>query len=393
MKPNQQFIRTSAVARHGLLCAWIVVAPALAHEGEDHAKDAKARPATTSAAASPAPGAASGEAPVRLSDGSLFVPKTVQRQLALRTVRVALADLSEAVELNGRVLNEAGAGGRVQATQAGTVGAGPRGFPAPGTRVRQGEVLALLQPIVNSVESSALRAEQADLAAQLSLAERRVERLTQLEGSVPAKEIESARIEAAALRERLAARRGGLGVAQPLRAPTNGVVGAVHVVAGEVVDAKDILFEIVDPSRLVVEALAYDPALASRLGAASLHEGLAGPTRLQLRFVGAGLQLREQALPIVFKVAASDAPLAVGQPVKVFARQQARGQGITVPRSALTLNAAGEAVVWVHSDPERFEPRRVQHRTIGADGVAIGVGLSPGERVVVEGATLLAQVR
>lgn len=393
MKPNQHFIRISALARHGLLCAWLVVAPALAHEGEDHAKDAKARPATTSAAAEMVPGAASGEAPARLSDGSLFVPKTVQRHLALRTARVTPTDLSETVELNGRVMNEAGAGGRVQATQSGTVVAGPQGFPAPGARVRRGEVVAWLQPTVNSLDSSGLRAEQADLAAQLSLAERRVDRLTQLEGSVPAKEIESARIEAAALRDRLAARRGGLGVPQPLKAPTSGVIGTVHVVAGEVVDAKDILLEIVDPSHLVVEALAYDPALAARLGAASQHEGLAGPTRLQLRLVGAGLQLREQALPIVFKVAASDAAVAVGQPVKVFARLQASGQGITVPRSALTLNAAGEAVVWVHSDPERFEPRRIQHRAMGIDRIAVSAGLRSGERVVVEGAILLAQVR
>ncbi len=383
----------SALALVGLLCAWLVMAPALAHEGEDHAKDKKEKPAAAGVVSSATPSVASSEAPARMSDGSLFVPKTVQHQWGLRTARVALGDLAVTIELNGRVLPEAGAGGRIQATQSGTVMAGPRGFPTLGTRVRKGEVVALLQPTVSSLDSSGFRAEQADLAAQSVLADRRAARLIQLDGSVPAKEIETAQIEARALRDRLAARRGGLGVAQSLTAPTSGVIGIVHVVAGEVVDAKDILFEIVDPSRLAVEALAYDPALAAKLGAASLHEGLAGENRLQLRLVGAGLQLREQALPVVFKILSSDAPVAVGQPVKVFARQAPSGQGTTVPRSALTMNGAGEAIVWVHSDPERFEPRRVQHRTLGVGSVAISTGLAAGERIVVDGATLLAQVR
>ena len=34
-----------------------------------------------------------------------------------------------------------------------------------------------------------------------------------------------------------------------------------HVVAGQVVDARELLFEIVDPGRLRIEALAFDPAL------------------------------------------------------------------------------------------------------------------------------------
>lgn len=392
MKTNHNGLWVSARTMVGLLCAWLVMAPALAHEGEDHSKGAKSKPAAAGATIATA-GAASREAPARLSDGSLFVPKTVQHQWGLRTARIALGDLSVTVELNGRVLSEAGAGGRIQATQSGTVMAGPRGFPTPGTRVRKGEVVAWLQPTVSSLESSSQRAEQADLAAQLVLAERRAERLAQLEGSVPAKEVEAAHIEARAMRDRLAARRTGLGVAQALTAPTSGVIGSVHVVAGEVVDAKDLVLEIVDPSRLAVEALAYDPALASKMGPASLHDGLAGEARLQLRLVGAGLQLREQALPMVFKILQSSVPVAVGQQVIVFARQAASGQGITVPKSALTMNGAGEAIVWVHSEPERFEPRRVKHRTLGVDSVAISVGLSAGERVVVDGATLLAQVR
>lgn len=377
-----------------LFAAWLAM-PVSAHEGEDHSKDKKppAAPLATAATALPAAGAAAREAPARLADGSLFVPKPVQHQLGLRTQRIVRGELATTVELNGRVIADPGAGGRIQASQPGTLQAGSRGFPAAGMKVREGEVLAWLKPSVSSLERAGQQAQQAELAAQLALARRRAERLAQLDGSVPAKDIEAAQIEAQALQQRLTATKTGLDTAQALLAPASGIVGAVHAAAGAVVDAKDILFEIVDPSRLAVEALAYDLALPARLAARQVQTGSAGDTRLQLRLTGAGLQLREQALPMVFAIVATSAPLAVGQPVQVLARTVASSPGMALPKSALSLNNAGETVVWVHTQAERFEPRRVMQRALDADTVALDSGVKPGERVVVSGATLLAQFR
>jgi multidrug efflux pump subunit AcrA (membrane-fusion protein) len=76
-----------------------------------------------------------------------------------------------------------------------------------------------------------------------------------------------------------------------------------------------------------------------------------------------------------------------------LARAAGGDKGIALPKSALSMNNAGETVLWVHTGPERFESRRVAFRALGTDRVAITSGLSAGERVVVSGATLLAQVR
>ena len=68
-----------------------------AHGDEDHSQDAKKTPA--------APGSATPGAPAalqRLADGSLFVPKPVQRQLGIRTLPVRIGDLAATVELNGK---------------------------------------------------------------------------------------------------------------------------------------------------------------------------------------------------------------------------------------------------------------------------------------------------
>ena len=389
-----------SVALAALLSLAAFSPAAHAHGDEDHSHDApKTATSAATSAASPAgkpsanaapAGAASLEPSARLPDGSLFVPKHVQRLLAVRTQAVTEGPLSAAVELNGRVVIEPGSGGRIQATQPGTVVPAGKAFPVLGQKVRKGEVVAWLRPATSSLERGDRVGQQAELGAQVALAERRVARLEQLEGSVPAKDIEAARVELQALRKRQAALTAALDAPQPLASPVDGVISAIETVAGEVVDAKALLFEVVDPTRLAIEAQVYDLDLPSKVVAA---EAQAGARVLKLQPAGAGRLLRDQALPMRFRVLDAAAPLAVGQPVKVTLRTRGTARGVALPASAVTRNAAGETVVWVHEDPERFEPRRVRPEPLGADTVAVREGLKAGERVVTGGAALLAQVR
>ncbi|WP_239501244.1 hypothetical protein, partial [Streptococcus pneumoniae] len=63
-------------------------------------------------------------------------------------------------------------------------------------------------------------------------------------------------------------------------------------------DARELVFEVVDPTQLRIEALAYDPAMAQNLAGAALA---VGGQKVPLSFVGAASSLREQALPMLFK--------------------------------------------------------------------------------------------
>lgn len=373
----------------GVLSLAFVANVVFAHGGEDHGDDSKKKPAAV--ARSDAMGVAAYSAsPQRLPDGSLFVPKPVQRQIALRTQVIRIGDLSATVELNGKVIPDPDTGGRVQATFAGSIVPGPKGMPLPGRKVIKGEVLAYLRPIGSAIERGNQRAQLVDLEAQLAIADGRVNRFEQLAGAVPQKEIDAARIERTALRKRSAFISASIDRAEPLRAPATGVISASNLVAGQVVDAKDILFEIVDPARLAVEALAYDAGIGATLISAS---ALSEQTALDLKFVGAGRQLREQALPLLFRIVTANSMVAVGQPVKVIIRTAHEIKGAAVPRSALTKIGSGETAVWVHTEAERFVPRKVREQSLDASKVAIADGLHDGDRVVVEGAGLLSQVR
>jgi hypothetical protein len=363
---------------------------ALAHGDEDHSQDAK-KPAAV-APTGAAPGASSGPAALqRLADGSLFVPKSVQRQLGIRTQPAKIGDLAATVELNGKVIPDPNTSGRVQASFAGSVMPGPKGMPTPGRKVAKGEILAWLRPVASAIERGNQKAQLAELEAQLAIADGRVKRFEQLEGAIPQKEIEAARIERGALQKRRAFVAASVDSAEPLLAPATGVISASHhLVAGQVVDAREVLFEIVDPDHLAVEALSYDVGIGATLISAS---ALAEQTALELKFVGAGRQLREQALPLLFRIVSANSMVAVGQPVQVIVRTAHEVKGAAVPRAALTKVGAGEAAVWVHAGAERFVVRRVRHQSLDAGNVAVVDGLHQGDRVVVEGAGLLSQVR
>lgn len=350
--------------------------PAHAGEGHDHG---------------PAPAVANANGPQRMADGSVFLPKPAQRQLSVRTVVVEAGDLPRSFELNGRVLMDPNAGGKVQPINAGRIEPGPRGLPNAGLAVKKGDVLAYVVPAVAPLEKASQSAQLAELRAAKTLAEKRLARLRELSDTVPRKEIEAAESEVASLTGRIAAVGGGLASREALLAPVSGIIASAQVVAGQVVDARELIFEIVDPRRLRIEALAFDGTVANDIGGASLA---VGNQRVPLSFIGAARSLREQALPLNFQAQDPDSlGLAVGQPVKVYVQSRQKTQGIAVPLSSLMKNAANQTVVWVKAAPEKFEPRTVTFEPLDGTRVAVTSGLKSGDRVATQGATLINQVR
>jgi len=332
---------------------------------------------------------ASGTALARLLDGSVQVPKLAQRRMQIRTVMGQLAEHALTVALNGRVAIDPNAGGRVQAPFAGRIEAGRRGLPVLGQRVTKGQTLVDLRPVSGAIEHANQQAQLADLRANRLLAEQRVARLAQLEGSVPGKDIEAAKAELSSLRGRERAVSSSLASTYAITASASGVIATAHVLAGQIVEPRDILFDIVDPGRMMVEASSTDVTLAAHIDGASL---LNFPT-VALTLAGAGRSLQNGALPLNFRASAKDAPLAIGQPVTVLARLATKVKGIALPAEALVRSPTNEAIVWIKSGAERFIAQPVVVQVLDADTIIIVRGLAPDNRVVVSGAALINQIR
>lgn len=144
--------RAALVAVWGALCFSV---PGLAHEGHDHGDAPVQLPDT-------------GDQPKRLADGSVFLPKPTQRQLAIRTQVAQQLAVPQSIELNGQVVLDPQRGGRVQALLAGRLEAGAQGLPLPGSRVKKGQVLARILPAAGQLERAGQVAQLAEFDSGLA---------------------------------------------------------------------------------------------------------------------------------------------------------------------------------------------------------------------------------
>lgn len=330
---------------------------------------------------------------VRLPDGSVNVPKLAQRRMAIRTLLAPETQAAATLELPARVVQDPNASGRVQASHGGRIEPGPRGLPVAGQTVQKGEVLAWLRHHAEPYAEAGQKALRAELRASRQLAEQRVQRLESLEGTVPRKDIEAARVEAQSLASRERSIADSIDAREALRAPVAGVVARADLSVGQVIDARDVLIEIVDPSRLMIEALTPDVTLASRIASAQLST----QPGMKLQLVGAARTLRDGVLPLTFRAqsekSGQPAPLAIGQSVTLIVALKEQTKGMVLPAEALVRNTANEPVVWIKSGAERFIPQPVRTRPLDAKTVLVTQGLAPDNRVVVQGAALIAQIR
>ncbi len=386
--------RARTVAGAALIGLGLLLAggAAFAHGGEDHSHGDEAKDRTPGAAAMPTAVTGVAESPRRLPDGSLYVPKTSQRLLSVRTTVARTQQAAQTVQLIGQIVADPNGGGHVQATQSGRIEPGEQGLPYVGQRVEAGQILATITPAVNVVDRSGIQQQIAMVEQELVIAESRLQRLRKLEGSVPQRDIEEAEANLNGLLKRRAALSPTLTTKEALRAPIAGVVTANNVKAGQVIEARDqVLFEIVDPSRLMVEAVAFDPRVANAIKAATATT--ADGTSLTLELLGSSLALRQQAIPLLFRIGNPPSGLGVGQPIRLVAQVRGTASGIVLPRHSVVRGAGGQPIVWQHESPQRFVARPVRTQPVDGNTVLVLAGVEPEARIVTDGAGLLNQVR
>lgn len=329
--------------------------------------------------------------PQRLPDGTLFVPKATQHLLSLRTVLTAAAEVPRSVELLGVVVASPSGLGRVQASQPGRLEAPLEGMPHLGRRVEKGDVLVTVTPTTTALDMSRYENEMVALNSEIEVAQKKYERLSKNTGVVRQRDIDEAKAQYDGLLQRRTNYSPALRVKEEIRAPLAGIISKTNVVPGQIVEARENLFEIVDPSEFWVEAIAYDLAAVETMTSAQAVTG--SGDILPLHFIGRGFELRQQAIPMSFRVTKEVAGLGLGKPVTVVLQRSERVQGFVLPASSVVRGQGGLPVVWVKSEPERFEPHPVKFEKLDGQRVVISAGLKPDQRVVTDGVTLLNQIR
>jgi hypothetical protein len=337
--------------------------------------------------------ALTGDTPTRRPDGSVFLPITLQRVIGMQTAITKVDRFAATQEIAGRIVTDRDVGTMIQATQAGVIEAVDGVVPRVGTPVTAGELLATQRPLIDAARQVDINAKIADLKSLIDMGEQRVDRLREVyliryrESKINAVEA-----EVDGYRRQLQIYEKLMTERVEIRAHSSGVISRVNFVAGQIVEPQTTLFEIVDPTRLWVEAASFDPALATDIASATAVT--VDGRVLPLRFTGGGLMLQNQAVPLQFDILGDVGDLQVGKPVTVIVqRQHSRSDGIRLPRGAVLHDSTGETMVWERLSAEDFAARPVNVAPLDGTDVIVTSGLSANMRVVTQAAETLSQVR
>ena len=351
---------------------------ARAHEGHDDPAKAPIAPGDTAR---------------RLPGGQMFVPKPMQRILDVRTVVAKPQTVAKTAVFVGRVIANPNRSGLVQSINGGRVIAPEQGLPRLGQQVAKGDVLASIEPALPLADRTTISERAGEIEQMIAVAEAKLRRLRPLgeRGVVPQSQIIDAETELEGLHRRRDLIRENRIAPEVLRAPIDGVVASARVVSGQVVQAQDVLFQVVDPASLWVEAFDYgdsDPVTLRHATAVGT-----GSKPLNLTFQGWSRTLQQHATVLQFAIGEAPASIRVGQPVTVMAEQSDTVTGVIVSRDAVVRGDNGETIVWRHVEPEHFEPRPVRIAPFDATHVLVAAGVADGDRIVVRGAELINQIR
>lgn len=275
--------------------------------------------------------------------------------------------------------------------------------PRAGQEVDSGQVLGRLVPrLGEGSDIGRLLVELERARARRALAARDVERLTELveKGAVPERrlnearsELKVARKELDAARGRVEQRRGGAvesGIA--LKAPVAGAIVEVSVTPGAFVRSGQPLMWIADADQRWLEVRvpeAHAGHLADSTGAwfesdgaVTMLDGEAGAHVVQ---VGGRVDPVSRTVGVTIAYPTRLGPSLIGQGMTAHVYTGAARERLAVPRSAV-IDDGGRSVVYAQTGGETFARRPVQTGMRDGDWVEILGGVSPGERIVSEGA-------
>jgi len=326
--------------------------------------------------------------------------KEQQWQMEFATTPVELRTISDNIRALGEIKATSVGEAEVFAPFDGVLMPDPQhGIVRPGQQVTKGEILARIAP------SGGSESGWTQLVNDYRLAKAEYERVNKLaeEGAVSIRRLEQTRLDLENKRSRV---HGALGDGEVdldallaegehfhLRAPASGVITHIHLRYGQHVQTGDQLFNIIDPTRIWLEAqvpVSESYKLDQITDATFAFSGSDTMYRVsdlggRLLTVSRLLDSATRRVPVIFELQNTEAHFRPGSFAHVYLKTRSSREALAVPESAV-LDEDGTAVVYVQLGGEEFA-RRVVSAGAKDDGfVEIKSGLEEGERVVIRGA-------
>lgn len=289
-----------------------------------------------------------------------------------------------------------------------------RGIPTIGDFVRARQTLAVVEQILTAPEKIQLSTESLRIEAAIIQAKNRMnqalidyqraQRLLEVK-AIALKDVQQAKLtydnavaeyeSALKQKEIYDSIKGGKSrnpSRYPIHAPISGIVTAVDLAPGELVDTNKKLFTIADLSRMWVEAQVYEKDLAQILKAKKAYfttEAFPGEIfEGKLLTLGSIVNDTTRTTQVIFEVPNPAWKLRIGMFANIAIDTGEPIKAITVPPSAV-IDEAGRKVIYVDLGGGNFARREVEVGLADKDFVSIKKGINPGEKVVMQGAYLI----
>jgi cobalt-zinc-cadmium efflux system membrane fusion protein len=326
-----------------------------------------------------------------LADGQIQLAEPSRPYVSTIPVDDAVARLP--LELPGRIELVESSRSEVHAPAGGRI---VDVIARPGATVRAGAPLVIVEsPEAAEARAHLARAEALDVAARAE-AERQARLAEQGVGLASERlAADAAAAEAvaslAAARVRVHALGPGAGGRVALSAPIAGTVAALHGAIGAWLDAGEVVAVVADPSRVRVEAQAFESDVHWLRPGQHAEVVVAGGEGVSatVASVGATLDAERRRAPVWLALDGEPGDLRPGMFARVRVDVEVPGATL-LPVEAVLLQPDRSAAVWVEGrEAGVFARRKVEVGRSVAGQVPILAGLTAGDKVVVTGALLL----
>lgn len=325
-----------------------------------------------------------------------FKSKETARMAGLRTEPAVQLPGESTVEATARILFDATRTAAVNARAAGVVRAIQSDV---GTLVERGGTLAVIESAGVGLDQSRFQSAR----GRMKVAEATYERAQKLhdKGIAPLKEVLAARQEWEAAGGELASAQASLKVVgasgdgsarYALTSPIAGVVSERNVSVGRLVDTDQILFQIVDTSRMLAEidipeSEVRHVAVGQRV---TLEvDGLEGRELAgTLTYIAPEIDPHTRTVKGRVALENRDGALRANMFARARIQTASSRSGVMVPEASLQ-QAKGVDLVFVRLAEDLYEARRVRARPARGELVEISGPVKAGELVVTEGSFLL----
>ncbi|MFZ5432812.1 MAG: efflux RND transporter periplasmic adaptor subunit [Calditrichota bacterium] len=321
----------------------------------------------------------------------------LQREFGIETIVIERRAIHETINTIGEVKAAGARDAEVVAPFAGILHPdAERGIVRPGQRVAKGDPLAVIAP-------SAEHGGWYQLWGDYQLAKAEYERIAALnaEGAVAPKRMQEALYDLTGKETRLRAAIGGLEISAldsggsifHLRAPISGILSDVHLRFGQHVDAGEHLFNIVDPSRVWLEAQVPVSESGKLDQIRDAYFTISGSDEIfrtadlngRLVSVGGLLDPATRRVPVIFEIDNPDNRFKPGSYIRITLRSGTSHEALVVPQSAV-VDEDGIPIVIVQAGPQDFRKAILETGAKEEHDIEVTAGLTEGERVVTKGA-------